>query len=101
MRLVIRAPMWAHALFPHRPLLPPDGPHRIVVLSSHPASRGEQLEPARLDDPDRRHRPVVSARDVFGKMSATKLTANWLIQSQSSTKLELGQFDEIGFRNGG
>ena len=36
-------------------------------------------------DPDRSHRPVVSARDVFGKISATKLTGNWLIQSHSTT----------------
>jgi hypothetical protein len=27
---------------------------------------------------------VVFARDAFGKISATKLTANWLMESQSS-----------------
>ncbi len=72
------------ALLPHRPLLPPDGPHRIVVRSRHVASRRKRLEPARPNSPDRHHCSLVPARDVFGKISATKLTANWLIQSQSA-----------------
>lgn len=50
-------------------LLLPDGSRRIIVRSRHPASRSEWLEPARPNNPDRRHRPVVPARDVFGKIS--------------------------------
>ena len=60
-------PLWTRALLPNRPLLPPDGPRRIVVRSRHPASWGERLEPAWPNNPDRRHHPVVPARDVFGK----------------------------------
>ena len=55
-------------------LLPLDGPRRIVVRSRHPASRREPLEPARPDNPDRHHRPVVSARDVLGKILERSLT---------------------------
>jgi hypothetical protein len=34
---------------------------------------------AQVNNPDRRHHPVVPARDVFGEILATKLTAKWLI----------------------
>ena len=64
-----RAPLWARRLLPHRPLLPRHGPRRIVVRSRHLAPRRERLEPARTDNPDRRHRPVVPARDVCRKIS--------------------------------
>ena len=46
------------------PLLLPHGPRRIVVRSRHLASPRERLEPARADNSDRRHRPVVLARDA-------------------------------------
>jgi len=69
-------PLWARALLSHRPLLPPNGRRRIVVRSRHPASWGERLEPAWPNNPDRRRHPVVPARDVFGEILATKLTAN-------------------------
>src|SRR5215831_13122137 len=87
-----RAPLWARALLPHRPLLPPDGLHRVVVRSRHPASRGERLEPARYSGPGRRPRPVVPARDVFGNISAPKLTANRFMTGY----LERLRNDEIG-----
>jgi len=64
-----RAPLWARSLLPHRTVLLPDGPGRIVVRSRHPASRQEQLEPARPNNPGRCHRPVVPTRDVSWKIS--------------------------------
>jgi hypothetical protein len=51
------------------PFLLPDGPRRIIVRSRHAASRREWLEPARTNYSGRRHRPVVPARDFFGKIS--------------------------------
>ena len=63
------APLRARALLRHRPFLPPNGPRRIVVRSRHFAPPRERLEPARPDNPRRRHRPVVSARDVFWEIS--------------------------------
>jgi hypothetical protein len=53
--------------------------------SRHVASRRKRLEPARPNSPDRHHCSLVPARNVSGKISAPKLTANWFTQSQSTT----------------
>jgi hypothetical protein len=45
MACIVNALRCGRALLPHRTLLHPDGPCRIVVRSRHPASRREGLEP--------------------------------------------------------
>ncbi|MGA8620758.1 MAG: DUF885 domain-containing protein [Candidatus Sulfotelmatobacter sp.] len=99
-----RAPLWAHALFPHRTLLLPDGSRRIIVRSRHPASRREWLEPPRPNNPDRRHRPL--GKEVgfyqdpvsdYGRLSsallrAVRLVVDTGIHSKGSTRDQVLEF---------
>ena len=74
-----RGPLWTRPLLPHRTLLPPNGPRRIVVRSRYPASRRERLECAKPNNPDWHYRPVVPARDVFGKISKGNASRCFLV----------------------